>query len=81
MGVPLLWDFLPQTPSCLVIFPCSQPLFLHAVLYMDVDMVLMRDPLPLLRDAPFDVQGLSDFFGPELMPIGGVLNKPCDFYK
>jgi hypothetical protein len=34
-------------------------------LYMDSDAVVLRDPLPLF-DAPYDVQGLSDWVEPEI---------------
>ncbi|GAB4813296.1 hypothetical protein N2152v2_000342 [Parachlorella kessleri] len=65
----------------------------YSVLYCDVDMVFVKDPLPLLHSAPYDVQpkatcthaacvsGLSDYFWPELPRLGEPLDRPCHFYK
>ncbi|GAB4813297.1 hypothetical protein N2152v2_000343 [Parachlorella kessleri] len=53
----------------------------YSVLYSDVDVVFVSNPVPLLHGAPYDVQGLSDYFGPELPRLGEPLHRPCDFYK
>ena len=48
-----------------------------SVLYLDGDNVVLRDPLPALAVAGYDVQGLSDWAGPELPPTGGLLDRDC----
>ena len=48
-----------------------------SVLYLDSDNAVLRDPLPVLAAAGYDVQGLSDWFSSELPPTGGLLDRDC----
>ena len=50
------------------------------VIYMDSDNLVLRPNLLDPFDHPYDVQGLSDWFEPELWPVGGALNRSCGLY-
>ena len=48
-------DCAEEAAFCLLSSAVTLPL-LSAVLYCDVDMVFVKNPLPLLHSAPYDVQ-------------------------
>lgn len=48
-------------------------------LYLDADNIVMQDPMKPF-DIDYDVQGLSDWLGPELPPTG-VIGHDCGLYK
>ena len=59
----------------------SSPLL--AVLYNDIDLVVLKDPLAVLAAAPsntFDVQAQSDSSSPQDSPLGDFLDHPCGIY-
>lgn len=56
----------------------------YSLLYLDSDVIVLRDPLRALGDAPYDLQGLSDFRpepAPELPAVGGLLTQRCGLYR
>ncbi|GAB4814822.1 hypothetical protein N2152v2_001868 [Parachlorella kessleri] len=55
----------------------------YSVLYNDIDLVVLKDPLAWLAAAPsstFDVQAQSDSSNPHDSPLGDFLDHPCGIY-
>ena len=54
----------------------------HRAIYMDSDAVVLGDLLRAFQ-APYEVQGLSDWFEAELFPTGeaGAGNRTCGLYR
>ncbi|GAB4814336.1 hypothetical protein N2152v2_001382 [Parachlorella kessleri] len=56
----------------------------YSVLYTDIDLVLLKDPLAYLASeaaTSYDIQAQSDSGGPQDPPLGDMLEHPCTIYK
>jgi len=52
----------------------------YKVVYMDSDNFVLQPGFLDPFNEPFDVQGLSDWFEPELLPVGAAVEKSCGIY-